>query len=390
MVHFEYTGERYVPKDVTHVQFHPAVTQIEDYAFEDCTKLRQVILNEGLLKIGNNAFHECRVLSSISLPSTVIEIGTYVFYNCYRLLEVELNEGLRKIGFQAFANCNVLQSIHLPSTLTDIDQYAFQKCSSLRTLMLNEGLQKLGKGAFDSCTALERVTFSSTMKEVDDYAFKGCSQLREVVLAEEGLEKVGKGAFQDCKALETVIIPSTVQKIGNAAFCNCTSLKEVVAIESIPVVGFYAFKGCTAFERLTFPGISTRLNNIINAGQSGINDKVNEMCLPTYTGIGGSNVRVRREGTELFVSAQDRPATYNWRIIGYRMDSIINVIEYYEFKEATTLFELALWKAKIDQSDDTSSSVREACRVEVPGPVKDKILQYAYRYDPFDDDSDEE
>ena len=41
------------------------------------------------------------------------------------------------------------------------------------------------------------------------------------------------------------------------------------------------------------------------------------------------------------------------------------------------LFELALWKAKIDQVDDVDEiTSRDAYRIEVPGPVKDTILQY--------------
>jgi len=400
VVHFEYTGERYVPKDVTHVQFHPAVTQIEDYAFEDCTKLRQVILNEGLVKIGNNAFHECRVLSSIILPSSVVEIGTYVFYNCYRLLEVELNEGLQKIGFQAFANCNVLQSIHLPSTLTEIDQYAFQKCSSLRAVMLNEGLQKLGKGAFDSCTALERVTFSSTIKEVEDYSFKGCGQLREIVLI-EGIKMIKKGAFQECTSLETVSLPSTLEKIGNAAFCNCSGLKKMLfhGNGELCSIGFYAFKDCTALERFVFSGISTRLKNIIKAGQSHLDSKISSLCSgPDRIRAGG--LVVRRSGSEIFVFSQDlAPVTgningvlrrdtssepamsltsgrFNWIHVRDSLEKIDRLITHYEFKEATVLFELALWKAGIDRADDTSPSERAACRIEVPGPVKDAIMQY--------------
>ena len=55
---------------------------------------------------------------------------------------------------------------------------------------------------------------------------------------------------------------------------------------------------------------------------------------------------------------------------------------YYEVKETATLFELALWKAKIDQSRRVTRSTRYAnhseYRIEVPGPVKDLILQYAY------------
>jgi len=59
-----------------------------------------------------------------------------------------------------------------------------------------------------------------------------------------------------------------------------------------------------------------------------------------------------------------------------RVDQIVEVITYYEMKEATTLFELALWKAKIDQAEEAADINREAYRIEVPGPVKDTTLQY--------------
>ena len=48
----------------------------------------------------------------------------------------------------------------------------------------------------------------------------------------------------------------------------------------------------------------------------------------------------------------------------------------YEMKERTTLLELALWKARIDQADDADDIKRDAYRIEVPGPVKNIILQF--------------
>ena len=52
-------------------------------------------------------------------------------------------------------------------------------------------------------------------------------------------------------------------------------------------------------------------------------------------------------------------------------------IRYYEIKEATSLFELALWKANLDQASEmTRRSTRGKYRAEVPGPVKETILQY--------------
>lgn len=50
----------------------------------------------------------------------------------------------------------------------------------------------------------------------------------------------------------------------------------------------------------------------------------------------------------------------------------------------STLFELALWKFKIDQTDKKSDMSRRACRIEVPGTVKDAILQFLVSADVAD------
>jgi len=88
---------------------------------------------------------------------------------------------------------------------------------------------------------------------------------------------------------------------------------------------------------------------------------------------------VERRGSEIFVSPAvlDVARGTNWSSTKQkRLDQISKSIVYYEMKEGLTLFELALWKAKIDQLGDTSPANRSACRIEVPGPVKATILQY--------------
>jgi len=75
---------------------------------------------------------------------------------------------------------------------------------------------------------------------------------------------------------------------------------------------------------------------------------------------------VERKGSGIFVSPGG----------GSTLDRISKVITHYEMKEGTVLFELALWKAMVCQSGGTSPANRSACRIEVPGPVKDTILQY--------------
>jgi len=321
----EYTGDDgsiyTVPKGVTHLRFHPSVTHLEDNKFEDYKQLRGVVLNEGLQSIGLNAFRGCDNLQSVSLPSTVTHIGRGTFGSCGSLQEVVLNDGLTNIE-KAFNRCNSLQSITFPSTLTEIVS-TFEFCSSLREVEINEGLRKIGK-----------------------YAFCWCS------------------------SLETVNLPSSVTEIGTNAFAYCSRLREVI-LNGLPEIESDAFYDCTSLERFVFPSISTRLKALIKTGHFEIENKISEI-----SAIGW------RDG-ELFIPAIRIQHEQQWvgrimtnvKVDEVKLDKITTLTAYYELKEATTLFELALWKARIDQtgSDDIN---REACRIEVPGPVKDVILQY--------------
>ena len=86
---------------------------------------------------------------------------------------------------------------------------------------------------------------------------------------------------------------------------------------------------------------------------------------------------VRRDSGGFLISTRDRGNRVDWKIVKQSFDKMYKLISYYELKEATSLFELALWKAKIDQVDDVIElASRDAYRIEVPGPVKDTILQY--------------
>ena len=77
-----------------------------------------------------------------------------------------------------------------------------------------------------------------------------------------------------------------------------------------------------------------------------------------------------------FVDAKVARKGDRWDSVQQRLGWIVNWIKYYEVKEATTIFELALWKVKINQVEDDGIKIRDECRIDVPGPVKDTILQY--------------
>ena len=318
---FEYTGEGcVVPKNVKIVRFHPSVVEVEKRAFCDCNQLREVVFHDGMQKIGKLAFARCKSLVSITFPSTVTEIEHGAFQKCKQLKGVVLNNGLRKIGGYAFWACISLESIKLPSTVTYIGISAFENCRELREVVLNKELQKIGAGAFDSC-----------------------------------------------RSLSSIVLPSTITEIEHGAFNGCNNLRDPVVFHGIPrEVGRYAFLNCTSLERFTFPTISARLDHLIQTGHwEEIENEMDEV-----RGI------VERSGGDLFSSAQTMDWGNNWNRVRESLDNIVRVISCYELKEATSIFELALWKFKLDQVDETNPIPRKKCRMDVPGPAKDIILQY--------------
>ncbi len=60
-----------VRRDVTHVRVYPSVRAIKDYAFNEFTQLTNVILNDGLEEIGEEAFRGCASLVHITIPPAV-------------------------------------------------------------------------------------------------------------------------------------------------------------------------------------------------------------------------------------------------------------------------------------------------------------------------------
>ena len=177
--------------------------------------------------------------------------------------------------------------------------------------------------------------------------------------------------FRKCTSLQSITIPSSVTCIEKEAFDYCNNLQEVVLHNEGVQIGDDTFTNCTSLERFKFLRLSTRLDNIIQAGQRGIEAKMDD--IPTVEWRDGELVipvayrlRGSRGGTETLVEVNKE-----------KLDKIVRLIRYYEIKVATTLFELALWKANLDQAvDGDEPADRGAYRVEVPGPVKETLLQY--------------
>lgn len=131
------------------------ITEIAEDAFcnqaNSNNQLEEVILPEGLQKIGNGAFQNCKQLKKINMPDSLTTLGTStyaVFSGCESLQEIHIPDGVKVIGTDTFRNCKSLKTIYLPETLDRVGNNAFFDCQSLTTIVGGANLTLVGNMAF--------------------------------------------------------------------------------------------------------------------------------------------------------------------------------------------------------------------------------------------------
>eukprot|EP00980_Cylindrotheca_fusiformis_P021880 scaffold8729_cov51-Cylindrotheca_fusiformis.AAC.1 len=142
-----YTGQEKVPPTVRRVRIAENVTEIPEEAFDEHQELEEVILSSSVQVIGKEAFCWCRKMRSIlyqglekeeaGIPSTVKVIGDSAFLGCRLLARLVLNEGLERIGKNAFHFCESLSHVRIPRSVNSLAT-AFTRCSSLISIELPE------------------------------------------------------------------------------------------------------------------------------------------------------------------------------------------------------------------------------------------------------------
>ncbi len=112
------------------------ITSIGEEAFHNCTGLTSVTIPESVTSIGNSAFHSCTGLTSVTIPESITSIGNSAFHSCTGLTSITFPDGITSIGSNAFYGCTGITRVTIPDSVTNIDATAFQSCSNLQTAFL--------------------------------------------------------------------------------------------------------------------------------------------------------------------------------------------------------------------------------------------------------------
>lgn len=177
---------------------HPVVA-IGSEAFRDHTILTEVVVEDGIKEIGENAFFNCIALETITVPASVETIGTNMATNSkWKKNQLEEKEEI------------VVNNI-LIAVRPEITEY-----------QIPQGTKKIASGVFYGNTQLQKVTIPDSVEWIGNYAFSGCSSLTELVIP-KAVKNIGYGAFANCENL-TLTVPEQVDNIGIDAFLNVKNI----------------------------------------------------------------------------------------------------------------------------------------------------------------------
>ena len=150
------------------------------------SRITKVIVEEGVRGIPSQMFGTTGfdALTSISFPSTLDEIPHAFCSECKNLTDVVIANGVEKIGDFAFYGCESLTRVTIPASVTVIDVAAFNACKNLRSVSFAEGLKRIEQAAFSDCTSLENISLPKSLKQVGYAAFQGDTRLVKVYISE--------------------------------------------------------------------------------------------------------------------------------------------------------------------------------------------------------------
>ncbi len=228
------------------------------------THLTELTIPYRIATVSDYAFYGADI-TSLKIPSTVKEIGSAAFNNCSSLKNVTLEDNLKIINSHAFYGCSALTQIDLPEELDIIGDYAFSNCSNLVTVTGGSKLTKIGENAFYNCTALSSFTAPDTLEQIGDGVFSNCTSLETVSLS-KNVKTIGVGAFYGCSSLKKLSNAENIEKICKNAFYNCTALSQISVMPNLETICENAFYYCSALTEFTFPeGLKTIENNAFHS-----------------------------------------------------------------------------------------------------------------------------
>lgn len=168
-----------------------------------------IVIPDGVIKIGKEAFKDKTDIESVVLPESLEEIGDMAFSNCGNITDIVLNEGLNSIGYDAFKGTQ-LSEVVIPYSVKYIGPSAF-------TCQMDVDSSNLDYVDIDGIL----YTFYET--ELVIYPSDRTDEKYEVY---EGVTHISCFAFEDSN-LTSLSFPDSITSLESNILNGCENLIEL-------------------------------------------------------------------------------------------------------------------------------------------------------------------
>ncbi len=266
-------------------------------------KITEVIIEEGVTSIGNNAFKDCKSLTNVTLLGDVTRIGWYAFKNCTRLTSITIPDSVTEIVSDAFYGCKNLKSVYITDVeawcninyrCTYMDEDSLPVAASplncgadlylngikLTEVVIPDGVTSIDLLTFYNCKSITSITIPDSVTTIGDAAFYGCENLKSVYITDlaawcninyyspyddypisSNPLNCGADLYLNGTKLTELVIPEGVTNICSFAFYNCKSLTSVIIGNSVTAIDEEVFYGCTNLVSVTIGNSVTSIES---------------------------------------------------------------------------------------------------------------------------------
>ena len=312
--------------NITSVVFPATMRSTGASAFEECSQIHTLTLNEGLETIGqyliwctDNDENANWSLGEITIPSTVTSLGKGSFYGCHNIRTVNFPGGdtaaaldMRTDGYVMFGGSFTL---NLDRNITFTQGFSITPFKNVTIVNIGSHVTTLPDHLFYNCASLFNINMSNTVTTMGDYCFYGCASL---------------GDFSSCISTAITVIPEY-------AFAYCTALYSVTIPSNITTLhasAFWYLKGenDNHYIELTIEDSPNPLT-IYNSGSIGSGDMPFFDVASVSAYIGRDIIRTAKEGNTAFATA----CLFNTKLTSVTFGPQVTTVGDHMFNSSTSL-----------------------------------------------------
>ncbi|MBP5632744.1 MAG: leucine-rich repeat domain-containing protein, partial [Clostridia bacterium] len=172
------------------------------------TKLETIRHDMGWKSTGGPAFRRSGI-NAISIPSTVSVLPH--FYHCDKLTDIIIPEGVSKISQYNFNECKNIKRIYIPASVSEIDTtFPETEIEEITVSKDNPYYHCAGNCLIRTDTKELIAGFGNSLIPDDD-----------------SVTIIGPGAFYGREKLSSIKLPESIKLIKENAFKKCSNLKKV-------------------------------------------------------------------------------------------------------------------------------------------------------------------